>query len=381
MNLKPILVLIFVISVTGCNSSKNSSPQISESVPTSNEELLAAERSACTEVDLAEKFGAIRNQGQTGFCYAFATADLLGAELQLPPLDMVSAYDLITNYISMDAEGVASTSEKLIQWGLDWVVQGSLDAKFNLPLVDRGSGATVILLAKAIADGKVCLEKDLPSQEMDYGKSYDDPLDEFINRTLLEDAGISKKDYITHHQASSKPSIDLSADDAINSLYRKNIVHFDSNKIEFAPPLYLPVVSNWEAMRARSKASSRCKNFIDISSLSAQMHYYTYRTNTTDLFTKDANVLLDKHQPFTISFDACSLLKNCKESIPHISVIIGRHWNDKTKQCQVKIRNSWGRQCMATPSDVHCNEGNYFIDLKKLARFARTIEFVNHRGQ
>jgi hypothetical protein len=373
MNLKPMLVLFFVISVVGCNSSKNSST--STQSPTAIEDSFAEERADCTDVDLQEKFGAIRNQGQTNFCYAFASADLLGAELNLPPPDMVSAYDLITNYISMDDRGTARANAKLNQWGLDWVIAYIKDSKRNLPLMDRGAGSSAILLAKAIADGKVCLEADLPSQEMDYEKQYYyKPLDGFINRTLLEDAGISKKDYITHHQDSAEPSIDLSTDTALDAFFRKNIIHFDSKKIEIAPSKYLPIVSDWEAMRARSKALSRCQKFQDISQFRTKALHYSRKSE--ELFKEDVNYLLGNNKPFIILYDACALVGNCEQSMNHLSVVIGRHWNEASKQCKVKIRNSWGRSCSTTVPGVDCDEGNYFIDIKKLAQYSWEIDFL-----
>ncbi len=49
----------------------------------------------CEEVDLSQEMPGVRDQGDGNYCVAFATADALGYELGLSPLEVISATQLV----------------------------------------------------------------------------------------------------------------------------------------------------------------------------------------------------------------------------------------------------------------------------------------------
>jgi hypothetical protein len=61
----------------------------------------------------------------------------------------------------------------------------------------------------------------------------------------------------------------------------------------------------------------------------------------------------------------------------HAMVIVGQEWNEKTRQCDVILRNSWGPFCMpGTDDNVACDgKGNYSVPIGKVLkhRFAFTL--------
>lgn len=103
-----------------------------------------------------------------------------------------------------------------------------------------------------------------------------------------------------------------------------------------------------------------------------------------DIDKKSGNVTLRKNQQD---------LDDCRA---HSSLVIGSRFNKKTKSCEMLIRNSWGYQCSAYkkyyPSktmvkmkntdrsvnqfDVKCEDGNIWVDHKKLEKNTFRVEHL-----
>lgn len=52
----------------------------------------------------------------------------------------------------------------------------------------------------------------------------------------------------------------------------------------------------------------------------------------------------------------------------HSSTVVGRRYNNKTHQCQILIKNSWGTTCKDYSKDWDCDKGKIWVDEKTLSR-------------
>ena len=61
----------------------------------------------------------------------------------------------------------------------------------------------------------------------------------------------------------------------------------------------------------------------------------------------------------------------------HAMVIVGQEWNPRSKQCNIILRNSWGKNCLkGIDSDVTCDKkGNYFVPIGKVLKHHFTFSF------
>src|SRR3954452_23379000 len=61
----------------------------------------------CTTKDFSERFGPIRDQGNSAFCYAFASADVIGEALELHSKQQLSGMYFCTQFMSLTPSEIA----------------------------------------------------------------------------------------------------------------------------------------------------------------------------------------------------------------------------------------------------------------------------------
>ena len=133
----------------------------------------------CDPVDFSAEMGPVRNQGKTGWCYAFTAADLIGFEIGLTPAEQVSATDVAAaTYLENPRELEARLSQ-MTTANLGYVTQlkrnmligavRSLDANrahwWGMPLAAREGGFEYLAIAVYNMRGGACLESKVASQK------------------------------------------------------------------------------------------------------------------------------------------------------------------------------------------------------------------------
>jgi hypothetical protein len=289
----------------------------------------------CTDVDLRPEFGAVRSQGNIGWCYANAAADLLSFEFreELHHQKASASYIALTyNKLffgkSKSEGGFAALALTMAQFQ-GFCPQSDEDRVLGQgPQVPLKSKIDGLLYLKQNFDrtGGASLESDLKiyfSQNKSILTQV--PLEDL--RQLLEDS--TEKDFTSHFA------------DYI-----------------CGPHKFIP---------AR-------KHFVD------GMIKYMVMGITEPIMDK-VQERLDHHQPVIIDyfadlFDADGAAK--QDDSRHTSLIIGRRWNAKKNQCEVLIRNSWGPRCngyKAASLKDSCEAGNVWVSDKTMADYIIGVVF------
>jgi hypothetical protein len=87
------------------------------------------------------------------------------------------------------------------------------------------------------------------------------------------------------------------------------------------------------------------------------------------------NNALDLGKPIAVKYDVNHVVN---KSGSHYSVITGRRWNEATKQCEYKIKNSWGKRCGKYKKEIECveAEGSFWVSSPKLKKLAQDLRYI-----
>jgi hypothetical protein len=282
----------------------------------------------CGHIDLRPLMGPVRSQGDIGWCYANAAADLLSFKFRddLGGRPVSSTYVALTfNYPirSSTAEGGAAS-----------VALNIAQLKGLCPqLIEDGirmTGPQVSL--KKRLNGLLYLKEHYDSTD---GTSLEEDLANYytVNRSILTQIPREDLRDLLDHSSS-----------------RSFIAHF----AEYLCRGHKVFPRHKAIAVARTKYSLGGQTWPLIRILHRQM---------------------DKQQPAAINyfadlFDADNAKK--LQSSRHTSVIVGRDWNEHTHQCEFLIRNSWGPYChqyKAASLKDRCEAGNVWVSEKVLSNY------------
>ncbi len=289
----------------------------------------------CSEFDLMHEFGPTRSQGNMGWCYANASADLLGFEFR-EQLDgqRVSAIQIALGFNDLFFQGakgeggLASIALNMAQ------VRGFCPQKIEDEVLLQGPQ----LPLKKKIDGLIYLKQNFDrtkgaSLESDL-KAYYSPNKSFLTQIPIED---------------------------LRGLLA------NSKERDF--------VSNFADYTCRGQ-----KFFPTPKHLAIGVSKYPLLGRTDPLMTK-IHERMDKHKPVIIDYFAdlfdADFARKLNES-RHTSIVIGRRWNDETNKCEVLIRNSWGKRCdlyKAESLKKKCIDGNIWVSDEKLKKYIFGIAY------
>lgn len=310
-----------------------------------------ASSNECTTIDLTHKFGPLRHQGNTAFCFAFAAADLLGAEIGIQPPDQISALDIVSSYISLSKDEIDSLRQNIKFENVPLNNSRTLDSdslKTGAPLPSREGGYDDIAMAKTLKEGKVCLESELPSQSLKYpeikARAALDPLQYFLEEQVIQRSGHK-------HINDLKQNIK-------ERQHPANCTNLVSTRAIIQTEL-LPAINDWAAAHLRQSIIQSCRQPVSLKNAEVHRAYFI-EADDKERSLKTMNKLLDSGRPFILGHPS-SLLEgghpNRSEIMNHSSVVTGRRWNSKTSRCEVQIRNSYGKQCFNVSSEIECRKG------------------------
>ncbi len=313
---------------------------------------------SCEYRNLENQFGPVRNQGEVGWCYAFAGADLIGAALGVKPPDTVSAFDVAVGYYSLDFDkakknigNLGLPTEAVVPFtrAIERIAKTNEVFK-GLPFEKREGGYFAQAIGTYSLRGGVCLESKFPSEESG--------ISDFISKKIKS----IESDHNFVRPSCTGGTGQYSAKAQIESL-RNNVYEIaaklidqDANKkCEPRTPLSGPILS-----RSLSKENG-------------------------DVVAK-INEKLDQKSPIGISYDPCGLVEakdkieneETREECNHASVVIGRQFNKKTNSCDYLVRNSWGTDCSGYRKDIreNCKQGNFWVSESELNEIVDGVTWI-----
>lgn len=291
---------------------------------------------------LYEHFSKPRNQDSIGWCYAFAAADIVSAEVGAP----ISALNVSTNYNELFEKSFFHRTFKKISY------------KFNppsdeddFPVEEGGFGEFAV---RSMSKKKFCEEKDFP-----YDQSYS-------NQTLnmiwkLEEA----KKYILETEATEEVACQL--------------VDFNLTigglKLQDIAPITKTLTQKSLNETLLKVAETKCKdNLIEVPKLNVKTIYKPRTKLGVNRYFSHVNKALESGKPVYISYHSGDFTEPNGEA--HASVVTARRW--KNGRCEYKVRNSWGKSCASYKKDIDCNlaEGSFWISDEQFRNSIKSINYV-----
>ncbi|MNJ94880.1 Papain family cysteine protease [compost metagenome] len=258
-----------------------------------------------------EILGPPRNQDSIGWCYAFSGADLLSYKLG----KRISAADLAINYND------------------NWL--NNLGKKMGFGETDFDGGWEEPAIAATAKKGGACLEQNLRSEDNGYSSLFNTLTKiEETKRGLAKGSACYDSITATYPNLPEKDYVEV-----VEKTSRAEVVRALSDKA-CGPRIPL------NDIKVEVMTKSAEKNFKTIDEQLAQGNIVSVAYNV--------HVLVDP--------DDMSGKPN------HASVLVGRKYDKKTRQCQYLIRNSWGRGCGSYSESWKCEEGNVWVSKEALSR-------------
>lgn len=343
--------------------------------------------SECSTKDFSERFGPVKDQGHSNFCYSFAASDLLAEGMGVSPAQQISALQVASQYVSMSQEEVAAANDAIAfetpqmvlgYGGMGGGVGGSgggappvsknpfinVHDPRGKPFLKREGGETDLILAHMLLQPKVCLESEAPSQLP--GISYSDPRQQgYFSVELGTRAGGPDIQAFMNHR--SNP-------DAVGEC-----THYDPalDAITGTTEDVKYAIQEYAANRVRREITPLCSVPMN-QKLKVHTRSFLWGTPDTERVKQYAMEVLNKDRPFALHYNACALT-TCTEGQYnyHSSTVVGRSWNRERGQCQLKIRNSWGTSCENKRPNVDCDNGIWTVDLNEVTQGNTEIIWID----
>jgi len=304
-------------------------------------------QSQCSEVDLRSEMGPIRDQGDKGWCYANAAADLLSFKhrQELHGQQVSAAYTALT-YLRNIYGSI----------GDGGFVSGAVLASEEYGICPR----TIEDRVEQTGLSKLTLKERLDALKqfkLDYDlASQDDPkaAKRFMDRY---------RQYINSKSMVAQMPYKILTNVLTNSTSRTFIDELGKNIC--SDQIKIPH-EKYELVFDTKMASEP----FDISLLNQKVHVPALEWNPISLnkdFIATINQQLSNNNIVAIDYFSHFLLTNflkdpyTPQDGLHASVLVGRRWNSQSNSCEYLIRNSWGNQCNSYEVKQNCEAGNIWV--------------------
>lgn len=319
-------------------------------------------RSQCTDLDVKDRmngelraqFSQPRNQDSIGWCYGFAAADLISAEIGEP----VSAFHASALY--------NEKVEKSFLPRLGYKIR-NLFRPDSFDNVYEGGFIKKAIQAVGI-NRKVCPEKDLPF-DGDYSRSTQNLILQLETlKREAEESSVEASCQSIQSFLNSQFLTNLSATELHATLLSNNI-NLALTKIidQHCGEKQLPVSSLKVITMGRPR--------LNVSSNQSQQATMDRITKSIGKYFETINSHLDSGKPIGVDYNVRHVTGS---SGLHASVLVGRRW--RNGRCEYKIRNSWGKSCASydTKKITQCDrkEGAFWITDQKFYEMVSDITYI-----
>jgi len=306
---------------------------------------------SCTPVDLRSRLPHIRNQGNMGWCFANAAADLLSYHYR----------DQISHDPRFRGEGVSAiyAAFSYNQW-------------FSFSEFMSEGGAIGAGVVATLGNGfcpqwqdDQAMTKGLGQLKLKEKLKYLSELKELYNDGKIQELNnrldeLEKKESIV----SLVPRAELFRvmSESSDREFPMNFANLVCGPYKIQPD-HLALVMNYKKIRS---FTGFAENLFRLLVQAEPWDSHLIRR---------IDEQLDQENIVGISYFSSMLTElNGKKDGPHASVIVGRRYNDKTRQCEYIVRNSWGT---GNPGYKHPSEGgSIFVGEDILSRNLYRVTFI-----
>lgn len=307
--------------------------------------VYAKEAKDCSMIDNRDdSLKDIRDQGDVGWCYAYAAADLLSYKLK----KKISAVDLayIYNQENPDQQKTREKHHEVYK-------KSKNPADYLETDIDSGDAKDAIDYTKKYG---ACEEKYVPSDDKD-------TLDLSDSLKELQQLKQAMKDHPFECRALNGYSQGFQRYPNMNVMDLLNVAYTAHQKnLMFSEDL------------------KACEGHrIDISQLKTNIYYI----DPDDQKHSEDNVMnaidygLEHGNIAAASYKFAMLEKRgSKDPDTHESIVVGREYNYRTKQCEYLVRNSFG-SAKDKESPVKNKDGYYLVPENKLRKFLISVTTID----
>ncbi|HEV8383910.1 MAG TPA: hypothetical protein VGQ11_03490 [Candidatus Acidoferrales bacterium] len=329
--MKYVAAIVMIATAAAALSLAGSGSTVSA---TGNSADCTTDGGKCPVVDLREALGPVRFQDDKSWCYAFTTADLLTYRFQN----------------ELHGERVSD-----VYTALTYTHSYALD-----PYSDAGGMARLAI--------KAAYKKGFCPQKLE---------DDALRRGPL--GSLNEK---------------LQTLRMLKSLYdRGDMAGLDRKLDELAQTNSIVIsVPREDLMRALQTSSARNfpLHFADLlcgdnrykPTTPIEVHSLVKWVSGTSKMMKTVDEQLTSGNVVGIAYYSAFLLlgSNAPQADKHLSVLVGRRWNEKHGECEYLIRNSFGPQCLGYSSEWigpdTCQAGHIWIPRRLLEKNLRAITYI-----
>jgi len=333
----------------------------------------------CPTVDLSDQFGPVRNQGKISSCFAFAVADLIGYSTGVAPAEQVSAIDVQMNMLAASEEEIRAainnqksfSNVRMNLQALPFLIEATAENKAKASPLDTFERGFTWLAAMAynVRNG-ICTEKQMPStgpqaavgsdffvreqigKLTHYAKDAD-----FLNRLWLR-LPFSPSLFLLEQITFSKRTAQTPCTPKTNPL-RRNAEFIEGTFKQ----MYRDMDKKLEkACTPRKPIPPLMSIPIDLNDNGAQKAAQMLRNVPPIPFVWSYDPRFLKENPDTVGAK--------QNANAHASVVVGMHWDGK--QCQFKVRNSWGINCEEYHSSLRagCKDGVVDVNANLFGKYS-----------
>jgi hypothetical protein len=306
-----------------------------------NKAKFAARKSSCSDVMNLKaplSLDKPKNQGDAGWCYAYA------------------ASDLVANATGKEPSAIYMST--------------LMNSKFFPKLIGLRNGGMVNWTINELIENGMCEEKDLPSSnhnfEIDFKKLLDDPkktkyIRPGIGAIYNEITDLANK-YKNTNRSDDIYQPDFTKEMVAADLCAKDNGSFVKNFSVLFPNLNMDQLSQ---ILLTSWSTDAFKNIVLQSCplvKAPELEQIKVKSSVFNIFNT-INKQLDKGNIVAMNYDS-SLLTDytVKDALAaHSSTIVGRRFNEETMSCEYLLRNSWGQGCEGYNKDYKCKNGHVWI--------------------
>jgi hypothetical protein len=335
MKLALLLPLFFLLGLKAPERPKRS--------PSCSDLDILATNPKLKSQQMKQHFSTPRNQDSMGWCYAFAAADLLSAELGTP----VSSLHVSLLFNEHVQENVLNHFDSRI---------GLILKNYRANEILTSGYADIALMA-AFRNKWVCPENKLPFDRQ-YGET----------KTLLKDL-----EKLKSLQLNDKLSQDQLCQELQSSLPLHGIQIPDYKSL--AKTFIEDELNQTMAKIAQTHCSGKG---IAVPKLMVKTLTWdpTKRSQKKKDAMKTIDQVLNKGKPLSVVFNMSAYAPFASDEFNHVITVVGRRW--KNDRCEYKIRNSWGKGCGSFHRDIDClpEEGSFWISGEDLGQSGKEISYI-----
>lgn len=291
--------------------------------------------------EMRAHFSTPRNQDSIGWCYAFAGADLLSAEMDTP----ISSLHASLIYNQYSEQSLMEYVQELIEDKPGPIKKFNKSGNFKFVKESGHLDRTI----RALRDRKhVCPERLLPFDQH-LGQS---------TMSLIQKIEAIKLNVINKKLQEKMVCAELT----------KVLPLYGINTQEFESIAHSLMTENIHAT-LDLMAKKNCKNKM----VNVPKRYVKYLDPADAPFFAAINRNLNNGKPLSMNYNVNSV---ATFSGNHVSLITARRWNNG--RCEYKIRNTWGASCAYYKTGIDCNrqEGAFWLSDEKLKEAATQVQYL-----